>query len=747
MTAAGGGGGWWRRGAVVAAVAAATFVAAAQGAPVWAQAPAGAGAAGGAADAPDALNDALNAALNDAVAVDVADLPPLPAVDEDVAKATALLAAAGVGEDLVTGAAKREQSLGNVASAVTVISGDRLRRMGARTVGEAIAGAAGIYLADDRLSTRVGIRGLQLAGDFNTRILVIIDGTSVTESWSHLSGVGYDLPISIDEVERIEVIRGPVSSIYGTNAFFGIINIITRGPQDTSRTWARATAATIGGGSLAAGFALGSLDRQLRGSISATMRRGEQLDYRYFESSDDGPIEMTAHQDRGMDAGRQVQFALAAAYRGTFAQVRGYLFKRTIPFAPYGSDFDDPYHQTNRQLLVDVGHALEVQGLQLSARAFGNFYQFDDYSSDPSGETSPLIIVGIARTLGSELRARYQPLDWLGATAGFEGAYAHTDSEYYTVEDPKRRDGGELPALLAGLYAEADAAPTRWLGLTAGVRVDYHGEFDRGVSPRLAAFLSRSEHYGLKLLYAQGFRYPSTYEAVFTDNEDFIGHSKEELGKINPEDIKSFEAIAWARPTPTTWLRASGFYWDANGIIKQGVVVDGEPGEEKKVLQFNNGDSYTSLGLELEASYRDRSGWLAFAGAALTRVRLTELDPETKESTDAGRPPGSPWFTASLGVSSPKLRNLAHLSSELMVIGSEPTRGEPMEGRSATFVGWNVAIYAPSLYGFDLTIGARNLLGTAQEVPAAEDFDRETIAGVVPGEGRELYVRLGHALP
>lgn len=733
MRPAGGGGRLrWRR----AIAAGATLVAA-----LW-PAPGGAAAAGGAAGAGegevggDAGAAGSEGSESSEVAVDIIDLPPLPAMDEDVAKTTALLAAASVGEDLVTGAAKREQSLGNVASAVTVISGDRLRRMGARTVGEAIATAAGIHLVDDRLSTRVGIRGLQLAGDFNTRILVVIDGTSVTESWSHLSGVGYDLPLSIDEIERVEVIRGPVSSIYGTNAFFGIINIITRGPNENSRAWARATAATIGGGSVAAGFALGSLDKQLRGSISATMRRGEVLDYDY---GGDTPV----HQVRSMDAGEQLQLSLAGAYHGTFAQLRAYRYDRTIPFAPYESNFDDPYHQTNQQLLVDVGHALEWYGVQLSGRLFGNFYQFDDLASDAIDEDAPALgVIGTARTIGAEVRGRYQPLEQLGVTAGVEASYNDTNSDYFSDDDNVRNEAGDLAFGLGGFYVEADSAPTPWLGLTAGVRVDAHTELATGVSPRLAAFLSRSEHYGLKLLYAEGFRYPSTYEALFNDQEDVVGY--DDISELDPEQIRSMEAVAWARPTATTWLRASLFNWEATKIIKQ-AVTEVMPGKE--ALRFDNGDAYSSYGLELEASYRDRRGWLAFAGATLAKVRLeqTLVDPAGAELEDPVRPPGSPWFTASFGVSSPRLGDLVHVSSELNVIGAQPTQ---LGARTEPFVGWNAAVYVPAWRGFDLTIGARNLLGVAQEVPAAEDFDREeALASMVPGEGRELYVRLGHALP
>jgi outer membrane receptor protein involved in Fe transport len=673
----------------------------------------------------------------DVVVVDLADLPPLPVETVEVSN-PALVAAVSASEDLVTGAAKREQTLGNVASAVTVISRDRLRRFGYRTVAEAIAGVAGIHLVDDRLSTRVGIRGLQLLGDFNTRILVVIDGTSVTEEWAHLAGVGYDLPVSIDEIERIEVIRGPVSSIYGTNAFFGIINIITRGADDAGRAWGRITAASIGGGTATAGFALGSLERQVRGAVSMNRRYGERL---RFEDQ---------QLRRRDDAGDQVSLSLSGAYHDTFAQARAYTYERTIPFGPYDSLVDDPYVQTNQQLLVDVGHVLQRSRFTLNGRLYGSLYQFKDRASGPTPQDA-LRTTGQAFTAGAEVRGHYQVLDAgrLGVTAGLETSYNVTRGFSQKGASP-REDAGRLFFDLEGLYAEVDSQPRPWLGLTAGVRLDrragYHqaatAEEDpiripsqQGTSPRLALFLSRGDTAGLKLLYARGFRNPSTYESNFDDKEDIHRNPK-----ATPEHINSYEAVAWARPTLTTWLRSSAYYWKATDILKQ------SPAQDQPGLKYENVANYKTLGLELEASYRDRRGWYGFAGASLVRAEVSKLEPAGSEPA-----PGAPTWTASLGASSPKLAEMFHLSSELMAIGERPTHDPTVDARA--FVAWNLVLHFPSIRGYDLTVGVKNALGLIQQVPAAEDFDRtideETTLKVptVPGEGRELYVRLGYVLP
>ncbi|MEO8699707.1 MAG: TonB-dependent receptor plug domain-containing protein, partial [Kofleriaceae bacterium] len=260
--------------------------------------------------------------------VDVLDLPALPAASDEPSSSATVMAAAAAEEDVVVGAAKREQSLGNVASAVTVISGDRIRRFGYRTVAEAIAGVAGVYVQDNRLTNQVGIRGLQVPGGFNSRILILVDGATVNEAWGAFAGVGFDGIVSIDDIARIEVIRGPVSSLYGTNAFFATLNIVTRGAAEGARAWGRVGIHSINGEIATAGFATGNVDKQLRGSVLAMNRIGETSTVPQIDSNN------------GLESDGANTFiaSVVGTYNGTFGQLRAYRSRRDSPFAPYDSD-------------------------------------------------------------------------------------------------------------------------------------------------------------------------------------------------------------------------------------------------------------------------------------------------------------------------------------------------------------------------------------------------------------------------
>ena len=674
--------------------------------------------------------------------VDVEDLPPLPAAEAETTSAAVVQSASETNEDVVVGAAKREQSLGNVASAVTVISGDRLRRFGYRTVAEALRGVAGLFIDDDHETSRLGIRGLQVLGDFNTRILVLIDGATVNEPWDQFVGLDYDLPVAIDDIERIEVIRGPVSSVYGTNAFFGIINIITRGAAESPRAWGRLSASTFGVGALSAGFAQGDVDHQLRGSVTGMYRAGESLSY---DLDPNYGTTKLADNVTGYNA------SLVGTYEGAFAQVRAYRRFRALTYAPYDTlPGSADTGNVDEQLLAEGGYAHTYGDLALTARLYVQRYHFSDYLVSAFSDQPPFVDFGDSFWYGGELRGRYSILDHdrLGITAGVEVTHQETRSQsHYSVatpdncpDDPQHICPVDVPKdfNLQGVYAEGDARLLSWLAATAGVRVDHNDTLDSNVSPRAALFFSRGNDFGLKLLYAQGFRNPSAYEAFFYD-----GISFDQPGHIRSETIDSYESVLWGRPLPGLSLRLSGFEWKTHNQIGQGDSALGDG-----LIQFQNLGSLESIGLELEGSYRTASGWFGFGGGDYARVSETDQNGLGEVATNA------PAWTGSLGISTPRLWGLAHLSSEWLYVSSQNTRvtelvpGAPV---AAAWTGWNVTLYIPDLHRFDVTIGVRNLLGRRQQVVAPDDYDRHPneddttlIHPINPGEGREIFARVGY---
>ena len=142
----------------------------------------------------------------------------------------------------VTSVAKKEQRLSDAPAAVFVITQEDIRRSGVTTVPEALAMAPGLQVARVSASTwSVASRGF--SGFTSNKLLVLMDGRSVY-SPAFSSTFWDEQNTLIEDIERIEVIRGPGATMWGANAVNGVINIITRKAQDTHGTLVRFGAGT-----------------------------------------------------------------------------------------------------------------------------------------------------------------------------------------------------------------------------------------------------------------------------------------------------------------------------------------------------------------------------------------------------------------------------------------------------------------------------------------------------------------------
>jgi iron complex outermembrane receptor protein len=157
------------------------------------------------------------------------DLPLDPiAVDQAASPEEALF------QDIpsVFGSAKYEQKITEAPSSVTIITAEQINKYGYRQFSQIIDSVPGLFMTNDRNYGYVGFRGFGRPGDYNTRVLLLVDNHRLNDAIYDQAAVGSESPIDVDVIERVEIIRGPASSLYGTNAFFGVINVITKKGRD-----------------------------------------------------------------------------------------------------------------------------------------------------------------------------------------------------------------------------------------------------------------------------------------------------------------------------------------------------------------------------------------------------------------------------------------------------------------------------------------------------------------------------------
>lgn len=160
--------------------------------------------------------------------------PPAPA---GAASGLTLEQLLSVDVQRVVGASRFNQAVVDAPASVTIVTREEIYTFGYRTLAEVIRGLSGFYVTSDRNYSYLGMRGFSRPGDYNTRVLLLVDGHRINDNVYDQALIGTEFPLDMDLVDRIEVIRGPASSLYGTSAFFGVINVITIRPSAAGRAF------------------------------------------------------------------------------------------------------------------------------------------------------------------------------------------------------------------------------------------------------------------------------------------------------------------------------------------------------------------------------------------------------------------------------------------------------------------------------------------------------------------------------
>jgi iron complex outermembrane receptor protein len=195
----------------------------------------------------------------------------------------------------VTSASRREQKLSRTPAAVYVITQEEIRRSGLTTLAELLRLAPGLHVARINSSTwAVTARGFN--GRFASKMLVLVDGRSVYTPL--FSGVFWEMQdLLVDDIERIEVIRGPGAAMWGANAVNGVINVITKHSRQT-----QGGLASTGGGNVEDAF----------GALRFGGKAGERLHYRFYTKAAVRDQMLAAGGGPGGDAWRSSRSGLRA---------------------------------------------------------------------------------------------------------------------------------------------------------------------------------------------------------------------------------------------------------------------------------------------------------------------------------------------------------------------------------------------------------------------------------------------------
>lgn len=449
--------------------------------------------------------------------------------------------------DTVYAASKFVQEVAQAPASVSIITAAEIRDHGYRTLADILRSVRGFYVSYDRDYSYVGVRGFARPGDYNSRVLVMVNGHRLNDTIFEAALLGTESPLDVALFERVEVIRGPSSSLYGTSAFFAVVNIITRSGRSLKGVEVEGQ---IGSQALRSGRVTGG-GRTSGGveglfSLSAFDTSGNQrLYYPEFDTAADG--DGIAHH---ADADELVNVFGSAAARGLQVQVGYGSRRKTIPTAAFGTLFNDP-----RTLTRDARGFVSVQLTRpvrrrstLQARVAYDHYEYDGTYAYDSG-----LFRDWARGAWITTKiALVRRLDRHSLTAGLEYRNNLRQNQWAVDEtgvvlDDRRRSE------TAAVYVEDEVRIHRRVLLNAGLRWDrYFDTFGGTLNPRLGLIVSPYEGAALKLLYGRAFRAPNPFELYY------YGQIEPSAG-LKPERIVTHELVWEQRVNPRRISRRPPF--------------------------------------------------------------------------------------------------------------------------------------------------------------------------------------------
>ena len=265
----------------------------------------------------------------------------------------------------VYSASKHLQSASEAPSSVTVVTADEIQKYGYRTLAGILQSVRGFYMTYDREDNFLGVRGFGRLGDWNSRVLVLIDGHRINDNYLGQAMLGTEFLVDVDLIERVEIIRGPSSSLYGADAFFAVINVITRKPpqlKGVELSFAPASFGTFQGRA-----SYGGQYRGIGMLLSGTFynSQGQTLFFPQFDSP-----ATNFGITRNTDYENSQHILATISFRGFTLQGLFSARDRGVPIGYFGTVFDDPRtHNVDHHQYFDLSYQHSIgEKWELSAR-------------------------------------------------------------------------------------------------------------------------------------------------------------------------------------------------------------------------------------------------------------------------------------------------------------------------------------------------------------------------------------------
>ena len=603
-------------------------------------------------------------------------------------------------------------------SSVTVITSEQIRTFGYRTLADILQSVRGFYVTYDRNYSYLGVRGFSPPGDLNDRILLLVNGHRLTDNLYDSALLGTEFQLDVDLIDRVEVVRGPSSSLYGASAFFAVINVITKSAQSMAGLELSGEADGFGTyrGRSSYGASAHGIDMLLSGTVDESTGPGKLFFPAFDSPQTNNGIARNADDD---------------SFRSVFSNLHFHHFtleavastrNKGIPTASFGTIFND-----NRTHTVDSRGYVDLQyervfgrDTEFNARAYFDRSIYEGryaYSGRDGGPSQVNHDLGLGDWLGISTRVTRTFLRKHKATVGTEvrddlrqeqSNYSPKPLFYYLNDQRNSKEWA--------LYGQDQFTVRKGLIINAGVRHDRYQSFGGTTNPRLALIYSPLRRTTVKLLFGRAFRPPNNYELFYRD-----GFSQEANPHLRPERIQTSELV-WEQDLATAF-RLSVATFDNRITDLVGEQTDPSDG----FLFFQNSQKAHSRGVELEV-----------AGKILHRIegRISYTLQKTRDVETQALLTNSPEQMVKMNVAVPLFHRALSAGVELDFVDLRTAiTGDSVPGRLLT----NVTLASREFAGgFRLSSSIYNLFNRAYSDPVGA----EIVGSEVRQNGIDFRIKL-----
>lgn len=615
----------------------------------------------------------------------------------------------------IISASRLGQKARQAPSSVSIITASDIRTFGWRTLADALNSMRGLFTANDRNYTYLGVRGFN-RNDYNSHVLMMIDGQRMNENIFDTGNIGQEFMLDMDLVERIEFIPGSGSTIYGANAFFGLINVVTKKGK------------AVDGAQIAG--EIGSFDTyKSRVSYGKHLDNGADvlISASHFDSAGVPDLYFPAHDRPDTNNGiahhldsERTDRLFGRFQFEEFTLSGGFVDRlKRVPTAAYpdsGMIFNDPASRTfDRQFFTNLKYEKALN--PDTSLLLKGFYQGYDYNAEDAYWVVDSRVINhdqsVGRWWGGEAQLTTTAFDHQRWIVGLEYQYdqrqlqKNYDIDPYALYQLSNRQGDRVE-----LFVQDDIQVTDQLVFSAGLRFDHHHMLKRlQLNPRLGLIWSPVTSTTVKLLYSSTFRAPHAWDLDYNTYYNGVATN------IGEELIKSYESIIEWTSNDGLKLLGSLFFND----ISQFLIAD-----PLNPSFLANAGKYHAFGAEWEAEKHWQSGRLFKASHT-----FTEVTSETNEGVWAY---GSPRNIFKLHYAEPLFDGFAKLGVENIYVGDRKTWQDGI-AKAYNLVNLNLSSdrIAP---GMDLAFGVYNVFDSHYQMLGLGVHD------TLPMNGREFRLKL-----